>query len=253
MTSSATPGPRLSSDPKPYERAKGARLFMDLGSHQGADSVFYLHDNYSVVAVEAHPALARHLELMELGAMRDNPKRYLRVVNKAITPTGDDAHLFVSSKGDHGETHSIYAHRCKRPEDVGYTVPGTTIPRLFKQFGIPFYLKVDIEGADIHAIRQLHDWAATPASKAVPFHVSVELCRDHPEEALEMMAHFGYMGYDSFQLVRQTHGKTVDIDALDYPLSLNQVATIWFSMPPLGKDEWYDLHARHADVTPQEA
>lgn len=223
------------------------RVMMDLGAHKGADSAFYLRDRYKVIAVEAHPGLARECEatLSLLNSTTIMPGediiRY-RVLKAAVTPTGEEAHLYCSNKGLQGETHSIYPHRVKGCEDVGYTVAGTTIPRLFKNHGVPYYLKVDIEGADVVAIRQLHD------CKAVPPYLSVEPDRDHPEEALEIMAHFGYMGYDSFDLVRQHWDKTVDIETLSYNLTLNQLATLWFSMPPFDKDEWYDVHAKHQDV-----
>lgn len=228
------------------------RLFLDVGAHKGNDTAFYLDKGWKVVAVEAHYELAKecaqrfHLQIGDC-----------RVVNRAISPDGKPTKLYTSSKGVHGETHSTYPHRTKRPEGVPMHVEGTTVGYLLKTHGVPDYMKVDIEGADVVAIRQLHEWytlqcqAHSRAPKSViPPYLSVELCPEHPEEALEIFSHLAYMGYDRFALIQQHWDQTVDVDSLVYGLDLPAVAADWFGMDRRGipKDVWYDLHALHSSV-----
>jgi FkbM family methyltransferase len=238
-------------------------LVYDLGAHAGDDTAFYIERGFQVISLEAHPRLARTLEARFRSSLQD-----VRVVNKAISPEGAPAHLFVSNKGEAGETHSIYPHRVKGCEKVGYTVPGTTIGRLFAAHGVPHYMKVDLEGADVLAIRQLHEWRGAENvrhdHRPVPAYLSVELDFDHPEEALEIFSHLAYMGYEGFELVQQFDPAALKApwdkpvvretflpeDCL-YQADLNAAVRWWFEKMLLRKcgpfqPQWYDLHARHS-------
>lgn len=223
------------------------RLMLDLGAHLGSDSAYYLANGWRVIAVEAHPGLANQLRSKFHITPMD-----VRVVHRAITADGGEAKLFVSNKGLQGETHSIFPHRVKGCEPEGYTVPGTTVGYLLKTYGVPDYMKVDIEGADLVAIRQLHEWTTKNLAWTPPAYLSVELCPDHPEEALEIFSHLAYMGYDLFSIEEQDWNKTVDVDWVEHRLPINAMAGLWF-MHIAGnvmkrKDAWFDLHARHSSV-----
>jgi len=223
------------------------RLFLDLGAHKGNDTAFYLDKGWRTVTVEAHPELAHECD------QRFHLQRFdCRVVHRAISPEGKPTKLYTSGKGAHGETHSTIPDRVKRSEEVAHTVEGTTVGYLLKTFGVPYYMKVDIEGADIVAIRQLHEWHTKRPTKWAPLNalpplLSVELSQNHPEEALEIFSHLAYMGYDKFSLEEQHWDETVDVDQVQHFMSLSQVAAGWFGNVPRGlKDMWYDLHAMHS-------
>lgn len=220
------------------------KLVFDLGAHHGLDTREYLRLGYHVIALEASPA---EYDIM-CEVLRHVPGAGTCVgINKAITPLGDDA-LLYTSRCPGGETHSIFPHRVRDMEAEPVKVKGCTLQELFAEYGVPYYLKVDIEGADILAIRQLHEWASKGEAR-VPF-LSVELDWDHPEEALEIFSHLGYMGYDHFDLVPQKYpdGKprTASFGAQrHYDCSLSQIASRWFTYGPPSPGQWYDLHARH--------
>lgn len=227
------------------------RLIFDLGAHDGKDSRYYLERGFKVVAVEAHPDHARVLQ--RAGSYPD-----LMVANRALADTALQKVKLYSSNRPGGETHSVHPHRVKDIEAAPIEVEATTLPRLFVTHGVPFYLKVDIEGSDIIAIRQLHEWHAK--GEALPPYLSVELDADHPEEALEMFAHLGYMGYDTFRLINQRlvptgaygegftwgmsgpFGEDVFRGGCGY--SLGEIAAWWFSNARMFKRDWFDLHCR---------
>ena len=70
-------------------------------------------------------------------------------------------------------------------------VKTVTLDRLFSEFGVPYYLKCDIEGADEQVIDQLMRGRQRP-----PF-VSFEL------SSTDIIRKIGYCGYKSFQVVNQ--------------------------------------------------
>lgn len=72
-------------------------------------------------------------------------------------------------------------------------VETTTLPRLFAEFGIPYYVKCDIGGADRIVAEQL-----VGARERPPF-VSLEF------GSLELPALLRDAGYDRFQIVNQGH------------------------------------------------
>src|SRR5690606_41652011 len=55
-------------------------------------------------------------------------------------------------------------------------VPSITLSSLFEDFGLPFYLKIDVEGADQAVLEQLH------SGGAFPDYVSVERSEEHTSE-----------------------------------------------------------------------
>lgn len=120
------------------------KKIFDIGMYDGADSAYYLECAYHVIAVEANPELV------------DNAKRrfgdqiasgQLTCVNAAISPNGEAVELTLSGQdlGSSSLFSDLVAH--KRPIGA-ITVPGVTLYQLFERYGVPEYLKVDIEGAD---------------------------------------------------------------------------------------------------------
>ena len=70
---------------------------------------------------------------------------------------------------------------------------GTTLRSLFARFGVPYYVKVDIEGADRHCILDL-------TAEQHPDYVSFEIGND----AMELMKHLALTGYSRFKSISQS-------------------------------------------------
>lgn len=144
------PGPALAPDAASSEDAaaggvrRSMRTIFDIGMYDGADTAYYLESGYRVVAVEANP------ELVDSASERFRAhvaSGRLTCVNAAISPGGQPVELTISG-GDLGSS-SLFADRVAGKRPVGaIQVPGVTVVDLFERFGVPYYLKVDIEGAD---------------------------------------------------------------------------------------------------------
>jgi FkbM family methyltransferase len=161
-------------------------LIFDLGMYEGQDSNFYLSKGFRVVSLEANPELCRR-----------NGEKYskeiaegrLTIVPKALWhEAGKQIPFYIYSAWS-----SIYLDIAARENNptTEVQVATTTVAELFEQYGVPRYLKCDIEGAD----KILCDQLAGQRNK--PDFVSVE---DGDGVLARILA---AAGYDRFQFVNQ--------------------------------------------------
>jgi FkbM family methyltransferase len=165
------------------------QLIFDLGMHLALDTQFYLDKGFRVVAVEASPAMIENA--------RKSLKQYitngqLTIVDRAFWSTdGDQISFYINNeKDDWSSAFQSWAEKgghCAQE----ITVQTTTLDRLFEEYGVPYYIKCDIEGADELFVRQLL------ADHRRPCYVSVEAI------SLEVLALLYAAGYDRIQIVNQ--------------------------------------------------
>ena len=161
-------------------------LIFDLGLFDGSDTAFYLAKGFRVVAVEARPdlcALARE----RFSAALEN--KTLKIVEGAIWRSSGDRIPFYIRSGQ----SSVFREIAERDgcDSVNVEVRTTTISKLISKFGVPHYLKCDIEGAESFVIDGLLDLRAQPTF------VSFE------DATGETTARLTTLGYDRFQMVNQ--------------------------------------------------
>ena len=141
------------------EAAAGKDLILDVGLNIGQDTRNYLAAGHRVIALEANPALAQRVGQGQpfANAIRSNR---LLVLNKAVTDRGvstpgvNQSIIFWVNQYD-GERSSVSRQKCacsKLPcryrRCVPVHVPVTTCAELIHEYGVPLYVKVDIEGFD---------------------------------------------------------------------------------------------------------
>jgi FkbM family methyltransferase len=159
-------------------------LIFDFGLHEGRDSRFYLDKGFRVIGLEANPRFC--ITAREEFAQDIAHERF-RLVDKALS-TEDDSCVSFFIRDDADGWSSLFkdaAERDGRPS-VPITVSTTTTSRLFDQFGVPYYVKCDIEGGDTIFVEQLIAELRRP-----PF-VSVEI------DSLEIAQLLQQAGYDRF-------------------------------------------------------
>ena len=165
-------------------------LIFDLGMNHGEDTAFYLAKGFSVVGVEASPLLARSLG--EDFAF-DIQARHLTLLHCGVWATAGTLTFYVNEDNDHWS--SFDPHYGTREGSRFHTieVPCVTLASLFAAHGVPYYLKVDIEGADRHVL------AALAAEPVRPDFVSVE------EYGVQAVRDLAAAGYSRFQAVTQSN------------------------------------------------
>ncbi len=171
--------------------ARDSRMIFDLGLNDGEDTAFYLKRGFNVVALEANPVLCENV-LRRFDS--DIGKGHLQVLNVAISDRSGSAKFYVNLENDHWSSlDSTWAGR-DGSTFKETTVECVTLRELFAQFGVPYYLKIDVEGADRTVLEQLR------GSEVLPLFVSVEDCR----LGFDYMRIMAACGYNAFKLLDQS-------------------------------------------------
>lgn len=184
-----------------------ANTIFDIGFYDGSDSRTYLTSGYCVVGVEADPDLV-------IAANKHFPAQIasgqLRMMNVVVAPEGDPAGWSIFYKSHCSkEWNSFYetigCRTCSPPHSLNHTmctpvkVTATDCSSIFASLGTPFYLKLDIEGAESGCFQAMGKFAG----QALPHLVSAEIAE------LEYVDTLHSLGYKGFKLVRQDHHNTV--------------------------------------------
>lgn len=177
---------RVTNDAK---KAEPETVIYDFGSNNGDDIPYYLLKADKVVAVEANPALARMIAdrfPKEISSGR------LVLENVAVTEEDDDEPIAFYVHRRHHVLSTVL--KPQQSEEHNYDkilVPTIAAPILVAKHGLPFYIKIDLEGFDIIVLRALFQQGVRPHQ------ISVE---GHDAAALGMLAAMG--GYKRFKIVR---------------------------------------------------
>ena len=122
------------------------RLIFDIGMYDGSDTRYYLNEGFRVLAIEANPVLVKRAR--ELIFQEEIKNGELIILNYAIAGKTTENVTLAINATDPGSS-TIYHKDNPRSYNLGtFSVKGITINELFDEYGIPYYLKVDIEGAD---------------------------------------------------------------------------------------------------------
>jgi FkbM family methyltransferase len=167
------------------------RLVFDLGMNNGDDTFYYISRGFDVVALDANPTLCQKARWRFETAIGH---RRLTVINAAISDAPGEATFHVNLDNDHWSSLDIgWAGRDgSRCQDI--RVPCVTLAGLFGEYGVPHYLKIDVEGADQAVLDQLR------GTDELPRYVSVEDCRF----GFQYMETLAACGYDGFKLLDQS-------------------------------------------------
>lgn len=175
-----------------------ADLIFDIGFHRGEDTEFYLKKGFRVVAVEGNPALCAEAREKFAGPLADGR---LTLVEKALAREPGPVTFYVNESSVWSTIDPLWAERnltrfqaASRP----ITVQATTMPQLLEAFGVPHYVKLDIEGFDMVGVEGL------ASSETRPVYVSVESDKDSFKGLKYEIATLHGLGYDRFKIVPQS-------------------------------------------------
>jgi FkbM family methyltransferase len=208
------------------------RLVYDLGMHRGEDTAFYLRRGFEVVGVEANPQLVRMLSEKFAPELRSGQ---LRLVGKAINSHPGRARFLVSSVSVWGTLTEAFA---ARNANEGATaseieVECVTFADILGEHGMPYYLKMDIEGCETFCLDALRGFSKRPQ------YVSIESCATSPGngfgETLEELRRLRALGYRRFRYRDQAMipGRMSELSGEGEPIRYTFPA---HSSGPFGKD-----------------
>jgi FkbM family methyltransferase len=182
---------------------KYQNLVYDAGMHKGEDTDYYIKKGFRVIGFEADPDLAAQCR-SRLSDDIENGK--LIIVEGAITEltsgdTKDRKIKFYKNQSNSvwGTVVSDWAHR---NEFLGKSneiieVPVVNFSECLKKYGIPHYLKIDIEGMDTVCLKVLMDF------RQKPDYVSIESEKVSFGKLLEELNLLTQLGYTKFKAIQQ--------------------------------------------------
>jgi FkbM family methyltransferase len=187
-----------------------ADLVFDVGLHKGEDSSFYLAKGYRVVAFEAHPALATRCRQRFAPEIADGR---MTIIEGAIS----DCHEATVPFYTHPNTvwGTINARWAQRnlvvAESALVDVPTVDLAATLQTTGMPYFMKIDVEGADRHCLETLRSFDQRPTF------VSIESEQEDWDKLEAEFTLLEQLGYDRFSVVQQarfpgTRIRTTTID-----------------------------------------
>lgn len=144
------------------------QLVIDVGMFEGSDTEQYLTQGYDVVAIEANPA---NVETAIQRFKTDIRAGRLRIIHCAVADRSGLIDLQVpdDSPGwatlSKGHIERSQAARTKAYRSI--SVPARTFESILEKVGVPYYLKIDIEGSDMLCVEALRRFDGRPAFLSV--------------------------------------------------------------------------------------
>jgi len=118
------------------------RLIIDVGMSEGNDTAFYLAKGFDVVGVEADPAMQTLLARRFAAEIGDGR---LRLLHRAAAARGGEWVSFFHDEAEQGHSSLERGARARVSEHVVFTIDWLELREVA---GVPYYLKLDIEGAE---------------------------------------------------------------------------------------------------------
>lgn len=177
------------------------RLVFDVGMHIGEDTEFYLSRGCRVVGVEANPEL---LPLLRQKFCSELKRGQLHIVDKAISnASGTVPFALNSQRSIHGSISTKFIERGKSLGSGFNFVEVETVlfEDILREYGTPYYLKIDIEGMDMVCVEALHRVAQRP--RYISLESAVTSAVAEVEDGFSELAHLWMLGYRHFKYVDQ--------------------------------------------------
>ena len=178
-------------------------VIFDVGLHRGEDSAYYLALGYSVVGFEANPRLAEFCRNRFADQIASG--RFTVVEGAIASGSAETVRFYRHPNSALGTTRSDWADRNLQIGDSErIDVPRVDFGECLCNYGVPYFLKVDIEGADRVCFDALADCAERPR------YVSLESEKVDFRALVAEIDMLCGLGYNRFAVVQQAGRSRLD-------------------------------------------
>jgi FkbM family methyltransferase len=185
------------------EKNNNKKLVYDVGMHIGEDTEYYLKKGYKVIAFEADPELAEYGRNKFIDAIAHGQ---LLIVEGAIV--GSNAALSADGKVcfyknlENTVWGTVVPEWSERNEHIGaksvkICVGAVDFEKSINDYGMPYYMKIDIEGVDTVCLEALFKQEKRPAF------ISIESEKKYYYKLLKEIEILEKLGYTKFQARQQ--------------------------------------------------
>jgi FkbM family methyltransferase len=209
------------------------KLIFDIGAFMGDDTDYYLAKGYDVISVEPVKEYCNYIikkHQLEISQNR------LKVVNKAVSDTNCIIPFYKNNKiGQWSSFDKRLGER--RHGGKERNVECITLTDLFNLYGVPYYLKIDIEGWEYKCLSHL-----TESTK--PQFLSFEM------NNISTIDFIKNLGYTKFKLIDQKEHITDNNFKLGSSGVISDLYTDWVNAEQVKAEysanynnTWFDIHA----------
>jgi FkbM family methyltransferase len=165
-------------------------LIFDIGMHKGEDTAYYIKKGYNVLAVEANPALVNYCRQKFENEIKSDR---LTIINAGIAEETGVLPFYINLYSSEWSSFDKAIGTRNNTKFEIINVPCIRTKSLFEEYGIPYYMKVDIEGYDFLSLNDI------PDSNKKPQYVS---CEANDAGWLDIL---NRKGYKRFKLINQAN------------------------------------------------
>ena len=164
-------------------------LIYDVGMNNGDDTAYYLQCGFNVLAIEANPVLCSQAARRFHKEIEQNQ---LQILNLGIAHIPGELDFWICET--HSEWSSLHRKSASRGGEPHHkiTVQCQTFKWVLDNYGIPYYLKIDIEGSDYLCIEDL-------SSDRLPKYISFEKGKKYPQ----LLERCNELGYNEYKCISQ--------------------------------------------------
>jgi len=175
-----------------------ADLIFDVGCNNGDDTDFYLRKGFRVVAIDADKSLCDLVSKRFAAEIRSSRCEVL--FGAVAEKSGAIQTFHICDEQTDWNTCDPYFVARNEKLGVKYRnveVPTINVADLMDSRGTPYYLKIDIEGADAIPLQNM------VGRRDIPAYVSVEIAQHDLSEGLEQLRLLRRLGYTQFNFFNQ--------------------------------------------------
>ncbi len=181
-------------------------LIYDVGMHRGEDTDFYLKKGFNVIAFEANPDLVKHCKerfskeiqigqliivegaIVDFNTKQNEIKKTVKFFkNNKVSVWGTVVEDWASRNEHLGTSNEVIE------------VSAINFSEYLQKYGIPYYLKIDIEGMDMVCLKSLLNYEEKPD------YISIESDKLSFKALKEEFKVFNQLGYNRFKAVNQAN------------------------------------------------
>ena len=231
-------------------------LIYDVGSHKGGDTEFYLSLGFNVLSIDANPYVVQEqterlkkyiphqLKILNVGIADENGTKEFYINKHSVWSSFDK---YIGCRMGYGPGSVDRNKSIDTKDSTVINVPTMKFSDILKEHGIPYYLKIDIEGYDDKCIRSLAGF------EYLPKYISCETGDDQDSDSLLLLELLYDIGYRRFKLVKQGHhdGRPDDCSGPFGEDAVDVAGKSWHTKEEAATlfkfhtetDFWFDWHA----------
>jgi len=178
------------------------RTVFDIGAHKGEDSKYYLERGYKVIAFECSPS---NIEYLKKRFHEEIKTKNMILETRALLLGGGNhkkVNFYVDNVSVWGTLNKDWAKRNSRLGSQSKSILVETLDpsEIYRIYGNPYFIKIDIEGSDMDVLRSLFN----VKFEKRPKYLSIESSKTSWIDLMEEFQVLKKLGYTNFQAIPQS-------------------------------------------------